>query len=72
LKYKHQGFSYNALAMSGSPDASPVLLKAAKSYLYRWEITGATTALLNYANTVGLSGDIKTMDKICSCSSKTA
>jgi len=57
--------AYNALAMSGSPAAYPVLLKAAKSYLYRWEITGATTALINYANTVGLKGDLKTMDKIC-------
>ncbi len=57
--------AYNALAMSGAPEAYPVLLKAAKSYGYRWERTGATAALINYANTVGLAGDIKTMDKIC-------
>ena len=57
--------AYNALAMSGHPAAYPVLLKAAKSYLYRWELTGATTALLNYANIAGSNGDINTMDKIC-------
>ncbi|HBE40112.1 MAG TPA: hypothetical protein DDW27_02740, partial [Bacteroidales bacterium] len=37
--------AYNALAMSGTPQAYPVLLKAAKSYGYRWERTGATAAL---------------------------
>jgi len=57
--------AYNALAMSGAMEAYPVLLKAAKSYGYRWERTGATAALINYANTLGLNGDIKTMDKIC-------
>jgi len=57
--------AYNALAMSGAAEAYPVLLKAAKSYGYRWERTGATNALINYANTLGLNGDIKTMDKIC-------
>ena len=57
--------AYNALAMSGSPAAYPVLLKAAKSYQYRWERTGATTALIKYANIAGSNGDIKTMDKIC-------
>jgi len=57
--------SYNALAMSGAPEAYPVLLKAARSYEYRWERTGATAALINYANTLGLNGDIRKMDKIC-------
>jgi HEAT repeat protein len=57
--------AYNALAMSGSPVAYPVLMKAARSYYYRWERTGATTALLDYANTAGLNGDLKTMDRIC-------
>jgi HEAT repeat protein len=57
--------AYNALAQSGSPLAYPVLLKAAKSYFYRWERTGATAALLNYAKNVAQKGDLKTMDKIC-------
>lgn len=57
--------AYNALAMSGAPEAYSVLLKAARSYNYRWEHTGATAALINYANTLGINGDIKTMDKIC-------
>jgi HEAT repeat protein len=57
--------AYNALARSGSPLAYPVLLKAAKGVLYRWEHTGATAALLNYAKVVGQNGDLKTMDKIC-------
>jgi HEAT repeat protein len=55
----------NALAQSGSPLAYPVLLKAARDVGYRWEATGATSSLLNYANMVGQHGDIKTMDLIC-------
>jgi HEAT repeat protein len=41
------------------------LLKAAGDVSYRWEATGATSSLLNYARLVGQSGDVKTMDKIC-------
>ncbi len=54
----------NALAQSGSPLAYPVLLNAAKSYSYRWERTGATMALINYARVCGKNGDIKTADKV--------
>jgi HEAT repeat protein len=57
--------AYNALAQCGNPLAYPVLLKAAKDVLYRWEITGATASLLSYASVIGRNGDIKTMDKIC-------
>jgi HEAT repeat protein len=57
--------AFNALAQSGNPSAYPVLLRAAKEVSYRWERTGATTALLNYARNTGQGGDIKTMDKIC-------
>jgi HEAT repeat protein len=57
--------AYNALAMSGSPLAGKVLSNAAKGVGYRWEHTGATAALLNYAKICGLNGDLKTMDKIC-------
>ena len=57
--------AYNALAQSGSPLAYPVLSKAAKEVSYRWEITGATASLLNFANVIGQNGDIKTSDKIC-------
>ena len=57
--------AYNALAQSGSPEAMPVLSKAAKSAGYKWESTGATDALLNYAKSAGEKGDLKTMDKIC-------
>ncbi len=57
--------AYNALAQSGSPLAYPVLLKAAKSFSYRWERTGATSALLNYARVCGKNGDVRTADKIC-------
>jgi len=57
--------AYNALAQSGSPLAYPVLLSAAKEVSYKWETTGVTAALLNYAEVVGKSGDLKTMDKIC-------
>ena len=57
--------AYNALAQSGSPHAYPVLLNAAKSYSYRWERTGATASLLNYAKISGQNGDVKTADKIC-------
>jgi len=57
--------AYNALSQSASPLAYPVLSRAAKDVYYRWEHTGATSALLNYAYNVGQNGDIKTMDKIC-------
>jgi len=57
--------AYNALAQSGSPLAYPVLSKAAKEVSYRWEKTGTTASLLNYANVIGQNGDIKTLDKIC-------
>ncbi len=57
--------AYNALAQSGSPLAYPVLLKAAKSFSYRWERTGATSALIDYAKVCGKNGDVRTADKIC-------
>ena len=41
------------------------LLKAAKELTCKWEATGATASLLNYAKVAGQNGDIKTMDKIC-------
>jgi len=55
----------NALARSGSKLAYPVLLKSASDVSYRWEPSGATEALLNYAGVIGHNGDIKTADKIC-------
>jgi HEAT repeat protein len=57
--------AFNALAQSGSQSAYPVLLKAAKDASFRWEATGATASLLNYAGVAGRAGDVKTMDKIC-------
>jgi|WetSurMetagenome_2_1015567.scaffolds.fasta_scaffold00007_43 HEAT repeat protein len=57
--------AYNALARSGSPHAFAVLLKAARSYSFRWDRTGATAALLTYAGICGKNGDSKTADKIC-------
>ena len=57
--------AYNALAQSRSPEAYPILLKAAKENKFRWERTGAVSALINYARNAGAYGDIKTMDKIC-------
>ena len=57
--------AFNALAQSGSKLAYPVLLKAAKDVAYRWEATGSTSSLINYAKVVGKNGDIKTADKIC-------
>jgi HEAT repeat protein len=57
--------AYNALAMSGSPKAYKILLNAAKSFKFRWDMTGSTSSLLKYAGNVAQNGDIKTMDKIC-------
>ncbi len=57
--------AYNALAMSGSQKAFPVLSMAAKAVSYRWDVTGSTVSLLNYARTIGQNGDVKNMDKIC-------
>jgi HEAT repeat protein len=55
----------NALAVSGNKLAYPVLLKAATDVSFRWEPSGSTAALLNYAAVVGHNGDLKTADKIC-------
>jgi HEAT repeat protein len=57
--------AFNALARSGSEAAYAALLDAAKGVSYRWEPTGATASLLNYAKVIGEKGDIKTSDKIC-------
>jgi len=57
--------AYYAMARSGSPLAYPVLSKAAKKVSYRWEYSGATSSLLNYAAVIAENGDIRTMDKIC-------
>ena len=57
--------AYNALAMSGSPQANPVLSDAAKKASYKWEPTGSVEAFLNYAGVVGKKGNIKSSDKIC-------
>lgn len=65
LNINTKASAYNALAQSSNPLALPVLLKAAKDMQYRWEVSGATSALLNYAKNVGQSGDLKTMDRIC-------
>lgn len=65
LNVNTRASALNALAQSASPLALPVLSKAAKNVLYRWEVSGATSALLSYAKNVGQNGDLKTMDKIC-------
>jgi len=57
--------AFNALAQSGSSQAYPVLLSAAKEVGYRWELTGATASLLEYARNAALDGDPGTMDRIC-------
>ena len=57
--------AFNALAMSGSKLAMPVLLKVAKDVSWKWEASGATESLLTYARVAGQKGDVKTMDKIC-------
>ncbi len=55
----------NALAKSGSPLSYPVLQKSAAMAEFGWEPTGSTAALLNYARVTGMSGDVRTADKIC-------
>ncbi len=65
LNVNTKASAFNALAQSSSPLALPVLLKAAKDVLYRWEVSGATSSLLDYAKNTGQNGDLKTMDKIC-------
>lgn len=58
--------AYNALARSASPQAYKVLLKAARSYDFRWETTGATASLLNYARACMETGNLRTAEKISS------
>jgi HEAT repeat protein len=57
--------AYNALAQSGNPLAYPVLSAASKASGYKWEPTGATEALLNYAKAAAQKGNIKSVNKIC-------
>ena len=57
--------AYNALAMSGAPQANSVLSDAAKKASYKWETTGSVEALLKYAEVAGKKGNIKAADKIC-------
>ncbi len=57
--------AFNALAMSGSPKAFDILMKASKDAFYRWEPAGSVTSLLKYADNSGRNGDFKTLDKIC-------
>ncbi len=57
--------TYRALAQSGAAAAYQVLSKAAKAVSYKWEQTGATASLLDYAGRVAENGDIATMEKIC-------
>ena len=57
--------AYNALAMSGAPQANSVLSDAARKTDYKWELTGAVEALLKYAEAAGKKGNIKASDKIC-------
>jgi HEAT repeat protein len=65
LNVNKRASAFNALAQSSSPLALPVLLKAARDVMYRWEVSGATSALLDYAKNRGQDGDLKSMDKIC-------
>ncbi|HBZ19499.1 MAG TPA: hypothetical protein DEO60_00070 [Bacteroidales bacterium] len=65
LNVNKRASAFNALAQSSSPLAQQVLLKAAKDVMYRWEVSGATSALLDYAKNRGQEGDLKSMDKIC-------
>ncbi|MBE0666623.1 MAG: HEAT repeat domain-containing protein, partial [Bacteroidales bacterium] len=53
-----------ALAASGRSEALPVLTKASENAGYKWERTGAVSALLLYAEQAGMAGDKRTMDKI--------
>jgi len=57
--------AYNALARSRSNEAYFILMDAAKKVQFRWERTGAASALLVYAQHTAAYGDIKIMDKIC-------
>src|SRR5664280_1901916 len=50
--------AFNALARSGNDAAYSVLSNAAQAVAYRWEPSGATAALLNYASVVGQKPDI--------------
>jgi HEAT repeat protein len=57
--------AYNALARSGDLQAYAILTEAAKTVSYKWEPTGITQALLDYASALGNKGDLKTMEKVC-------
>lgn len=68
--------AYRALAQSGSPEAYPVLSRAAKGVSYKWEYSGATASLLAYTGRIAEKGDIANMEKICKtliarCNSRT-
>jgi HEAT repeat protein len=56
--------AYRTLAATGKDAALPILTRAAVSVDYKWEQTGAVSALIDLADNMGLSGNIKGMDKI--------
>ena len=57
--------AYNAMAASANPLAYTVLSKAAREASYGWEHTGATASFLSFAIAAGISGDARTLDRIC-------
>ncbi len=57
--------AFNALARSGNDAAYSSFVQCSSGCAYRWEPSGATASLLNYAIVVGQKGDIKKADKIC-------
>jgi HEAT repeat protein len=60
-----QAAALKALAITGSPKAYPVLIKAARDAGYKWEQSGAVESLINYAGIIRAKGDTITMVKIC-------
>lgn len=55
-----------AMSASTSPEALKKLKTAAEKSGYKWEPSGAVTALLDYAANAGGRGDIEILESICS------
>lgn len=55
-----------AIASTGAPEAAEILIDAATAASFRRDPTGAVQALLLYAKKIGLSGEVKKMERIAS------
>jgi len=60
-----QAAALNAMAESAHEVCYKTISSAAAAASYKWDATGATAALVQYARNMGEKGEVSTMEKIC-------